>query len=54
MNFIAQGNLNTRAGFIHLPYLHEQTANKHADMPGMSRETTVSAIKLAIETTIHL
>lgn len=54
MNFIAQGNLETKAGFIHLPYLHEQTATKRADTPSMSRETLVDAVKIAIETTISL
>lgn len=54
MDFIARENLRTKAGFIHLPYLHEQTANKRADVPSMSRETLVNAVKVAIEITTSL
>ena len=54
MNFIARENLRTKAGFIHLPYLHEQTVNKRADTPSMSRETLVNAVKIAVETTTSL
>ena len=53
MHFIAMENLSIRAGFMHLPYLHEQTANKNSDFPGMSRETMTEAVRIAIEVSLH-
>ena len=42
----------TRAGFIHLPYLHDQAMNKYPDVPSLSRESIIEAVRLAIEVSI--
>lgn len=42
----------TRACFIHLPYLHDQAMNKYPDVPSLSRESIVEAVRLAIEVSI--
>jgi len=47
----AQG-WETRAGFIHLPYLHDQVISKHQDVASLSRESIVEAVRLAIEVTL--
>jgi pyroglutamyl-peptidase len=49
MHAIAVDRLTTRAGFIHLPYLHKQAINKPNDQPSMSLESISKAVKLAIE-----
>lgn len=53
MNFIKVENFGTSAGFIHLPYLHDQVINKDAEVPSLSRETIVEAVRLAIEVTLN-
>lgn len=40
------------AGFMHLPYLHEQAINRNPDVPSLSRESIVEAVRLAIEVSI--
>ena len=52
MHAICIENLPTRAGFIHLPYLHEQAVNKYPDVPSLSRESIVEAVRLAIEVSL--
>ena len=52
MHCIAEENLPIRAGFMHLPYLHEQTVNKDFHFPGMSRETLTEAVRIAIEVSV--
>ncbi|MEK6303983.1 MAG: pyroglutamyl-peptidase I [Acidobacteriota bacterium] len=52
MHEIAAEGLATKAGFIHLPYLHEQTIPKQVDQPGLSLESMVEAVRLAIEVTL--
>ncbi len=47
MHLIHSQNLPIRAGFIHLPYLHEQSLNKR-DCPSLARATQIEAIRLAI------
>jgi pyroglutamyl-peptidase len=42
----------TRAGFIHLPYLHDQAMNKYPEVPSLSRESIVEAVRLAIEVSV--
>jgi pyroglutamyl-peptidase len=37
------------SGFIHLPYLPEQTAGKRTDVPSMSLETQVLGVTVAID-----
>jgi pyroglutamyl-peptidase len=49
MHAISAERLNIQAGFIHVPYLHDQAIDKYPDVPSLSRETIVEAIRLAIE-----
>jgi pyroglutamyl-peptidase len=49
MHAISVERWNTRAGFIHLPYLHDQAIEKNPDVPSLSRKTIVEAVRLAIE-----
>jgi pyroglutamyl-peptidase len=51
MHFITVERLPIKAGFIHLPYMHEQTVGKRLDFPSLSRPTLIEAIRLAIEVT---
>lgn len=53
MHEIAVERLPIRAGFLHLPYLHEQTVNKGRDVPGMSREMLTEAARIAIEVSLQ-
>jgi len=52
MHLISSEGLPTIAGFIHLPYLHEQVIDKPRDFPSLSRETIVEAVRLAIEASL--
>jgi len=52
MHTISIEGLPTIAGFIHLPYLHEQAIDKTPEAPSLSRETIVEAVRLAIEVSI--
>ena len=52
MHTINTEGLQAIAGFIHLPYLHEQAINKNPDVPSLSRESIVEAVRLAIEVSI--
>lgn len=52
MHFINVERLPINAGFIHLPYLHEQAINKDSDVPSLSRESIVEAVRLAIEVSL--
>ena len=52
MHFLAEENLPVRAGFIHLPYMHEQVIEKRFDFPSLSRETLIEAVRIAIEISI--
>ena len=49
MHAINKEQLDTRAGFIHLPYLHDQAMDKYLDVPSLSKETIVEAVRIAIE-----
>jgi pyroglutamyl-peptidase len=53
MHFIAEEQLPIRAGFIHLPYMHEQMIDKRYDFPSLSRETLIEAARLAIDVSIN-
>ena len=53
MHCIAVEKLPIHAGFIHLPYLHEQTVNKGLEFPSMSRETMIEAVRIAIEMSLQ-
>lgn len=48
MHHISMEGLPIIAGFIHLPYMYEQVLTRR-DVPGMSRETLVEGVRLAIE-----
>ena len=52
MHAIDVDALLCKAGFIHLPYLHDQVINKHSDFPSLSRESIVEAVRLAIEASL--
>lgn len=52
MHLIATEELPTTAGFIHVPYMHEQTLGRYPDAPSFSRETIVEGVRLAIETSL--
>lgn len=54
MHCITANQMSTRAGFIHLPYLDEQTVNEKQPLPGMSRETMMKAVHIAIETSVQV
>ena len=53
LHTITVEGLPTKAGFIHVPYLHEQAINKYPDVPSLSRESIVEAVRLAIEVSLH-
>ncbi|MGA9773398.1 MAG: pyroglutamyl-peptidase I [Blastocatellia bacterium] len=52
MHSIASEALPVKAGFIHVPFMHEQALASYPDAPSLSRETIVEAIRLAIEVTL--
>jgi pyroglutamyl-peptidase len=52
MNYLAIHKSSTKAGFIHLPYIHQQTIGKQLDYPSLSLETTLEAVKIAIEVSL--
>jgi pyroglutamyl-peptidase len=53
MNSISVEGLPTIAGFVHLPYLHDQVINKDPpDVPSLSRDSIVEAVRLAIEVSL--
>jgi pyroglutamyl-peptidase len=53
MHEIATGGILTKAGFIHLPYLHEQTIPKPIDQASLSLESIVEGVRLAIEVSLE-
>jgi pyroglutamyl-peptidase len=52
MHEIATANLAALAGFIHLPYLHDQVLEKRHEFPSFSRETIVEGARLAVEVSL--
>jgi pyroglutamyl-peptidase len=52
MNTISVEALPTKAGFIHVPYLHDQAIDKYPDVPSLSRESIVEAVRLAIDVSL--
>lgn len=52
MHAITVEGLGAKAGFIHLPYLHDQAMSKYPDVPSLSRESIVEAVRLAIEVSL--
>ena len=53
MHAIATEGVAAKAGFIHLPYLHEQTIPKQVDQPSLSLESMVEGVRLAIEVSLE-
>ncbi len=52
MHAISVERLPCKAGFIHLPYLHDQAITRNPDVPSLSRESLVEAVRLAIEVSL--
>ena len=50
-HYVTQRALDCRVGFIHIPYLPEQTLEK--SVPSMSLTTTVTAIQLTLDTVMQ-
>jgi pyroglutamyl-peptidase len=53
MHAIDIDRLPVIAGFIHLPHVHDQAMSKHPDVPSLSRESIVEAVRLAIEVSVE-
>ena len=53
MHTISTEGLTARAGFIHVPYLHDQAIAKSTEVPSLSTESIVEAVRLAIEVTVQ-
>lgn len=53
MHCIAVEKRPIHAGFIHLPYLHEQTVNQRLNVPNLSRETMTEAVRIAIDMSLQ-
>lgn len=51
LNYIHKNNLNTKAGFIHIPFLFQQVIKK-PNTAAMELDTMVQAIEAAIETIV--
>lgn len=49
MEVIAHQQLPIKAGFIHVPYLHEQVIGHGLNVPSLSRATLVQAMQIVIE-----
>ena len=49
LNHIAKMSYQTLAGFVHIPYLPEQTVNKE-NMPSLPLEDSVRAIEIIVKT----
>ena len=47
LNYIRKNELSTKAGFIHIPYMPQQTIDK-PNMPSMHLDTIIRAIEAAI------
>ena len=54
MHLIAAESLPAVGGFIHVPFMHEQALDKYPDVPSLSRETIIEAVRLAIEVTLGI
>jgi pyroglutamyl-peptidase len=52
MHAINADRMPAIAGFIHVPYLHDQAMTKYPDVPSLSRESIVEAVRLAIEVSL--
>lgn len=52
MHRIAHAEAGITAGFVHLPYLHEQVRGKPGAPPSMSPETLVEAVRVVLDVAI--
>jgi len=52
MHRIAEGDIEGKGGFIHIPYLPEQAAS-YNNQPSMSLETIVQGIRIAIDVSLR-
>ncbi|WP_434630677.1 pyroglutamyl-peptidase I [Thermoanaerobacterium thermosaccharolyticum] len=52
LNYIYKNKLNTKAGFIHIPFLPEQVVDK-PNTPSMDLNILVNAINVAIKTIVE-
>jgi pyroglutamyl-peptidase len=52
MHLISTEAMPTEAGFIHVPYMHEQALSRYPDVASLSRETIVESVRLSIEVTL--
>ncbi|MDD3222668.1 MAG: pyroglutamyl-peptidase I [Clostridia bacterium] len=53
LNYIKKNNLDIRAGMLHVPYTPDMAITKGSDMPSMSLNNMIQAIKLAAITAIE-
>lgn len=53
LNICEKEGLNTKAGFIHVPFLPEQVVNKKQGTPSMSKEEIKKALIAAIESILE-
>ncbi len=54
MHCIATKELPIKAGFFHLPHVHNQTLNKDGDFTSMSFEAVVKAVQITVEASIRV
>lgn len=52
LNYIAKQGMETRAGFIHVPYTPEMAASKEEAIPTMSFETMKRAVEIAAKAAV--
>lgn len=50
MHHLAAGGDGVRAGFMHLPYVHEQVRGRSDDVASLSADTLARAARVALET----
>lgn len=53
LHCIATEGLPIKAGFVHLPCLHEQVVDSYLDVPSLSRETIQEAVRIVIEVSLQ-
>jgi pyroglutamyl-peptidase len=54
LHTIAQAGVHTQAGFIHLPYLPQQTLSLEAPKPSLPLETQVAALTLLLNSVLSV
>ncbi len=53
MHHLEVNALHARAGFMHLPYLHEQVRGKSGAVASLSRDTLVQAVRIALQSAVR-